>query len=117
VEVYNIQCSPHENYFVTPKGFRLGMDSSILVHNCGYRGGLNKKYSVFDLREGGSLSMADYVRMQQEKTSQCPGCGVGGGAWSYWWLAESFMRGDQQVGDKVFQTHVPGYEFEKTLKR
>jgi MoaA/NifB/PqqE/SkfB family radical SAM enzyme len=83
---------------------------------CGYRGSLGQRHSVFDLAEGGSLPMTEYVRLQNEKTSQCPGCGVGGGAWSYWWMAERWQRGDLAVGDQVFQTHTPGYEFEKTVK-
>jgi MoaA/NifB/PqqE/SkfB family radical SAM enzyme len=94
----------------------ISVEEDGFLRACGYRGGLAVRHSVFDLREGGSLTMADYVRLQQEKTSQCPGCGVGGGAWSYWHMAEHWQKGNLAMGDKVFQTHVPGYEFEKTVK-
>lgn len=83
---------------------------------CGYRGGLDEKWSVFDLREGGALTMQRYIELQRARTSQCPGCGGGGGMWSYWWQAENFQKGDLSVGDRVFQVHVPGYEFERTKK-
>jgi MoaA/NifB/PqqE/SkfB family radical SAM enzyme len=82
---------------------------------CNYRGGLPERYSVFDLREGGSLTMQRYVELQRRATDACPGCSSGGGAWSYWWCSEYWLKGNQQVGDKVWQTHTPGYEFEKTI--
>ncbi len=83
---------------------------------CGYRGPLKEKVSVFDLGNG-RLTMDQYVTMQQACTTECPGCGGGGGAWSYWWQAEYWQKGDIKVGDEVFQKHTPGYEFEKTIKK
>lgn len=82
---------------------------------CGYRGPLKERHSVFELGDG-RLSMQGYVDLQRQCTSECPGCGGGGGAWSYWWMAEQFHKGDLGKGDQVFQTHYPGYEFEKTVK-
>lgn len=85
---------------------------------CNYRGPLNERHTVFDLHPtNGSLSMQDYIRLQRDCTSQCPGCGGGGGAWSYWMMAEMWQRGDLTMGDQVFQTHIPGYEFEKTMRQ
>lgn len=81
---------------------------------CGYRGPLKEKISVFEL--GSRLTMEQYVKMQRECTSECPGCSGSGGAWSYWWQAEHWQRGNLLQGDAVFQTHHPGYEFEKTIK-
>lgn len=85
---------------------------------CNYRGPLKEKASVFDLGPGGGLTMDKYIELQQSCTTECPGCGGGGGAWSYWWMGEEFQKlknlGDP-LGDKVFQTHLPGYEFEKRL--
>ena len=81
---------------------------------CGYRGKLKEKRSVFEL--GNTLTMEQYVELQNVCTKECPGCGGGGGMWSYWWMAEEWLKGDVSVGDKVFQTHVPGHEFEKTKK-
>lgn len=90
------------------------------LKSCGYRGKLGEKWSVFDLAHGGGLSMVQYAALQREKTAQCPGCGVGGGAWSYWWMGERFeeLRNltMDTLGDKVFQIHVPGHEFEELLK-
>jgi MoaA/NifB/PqqE/SkfB family radical SAM enzyme len=83
------------------------------LKSCGYRGNIDERWSVFDL--GTKLPMERYIELQRQKTSQCPGCGVGGGAWSYWWISEYFLRGDLAMGDKVWQTHLPGYEFEKTV--
>ncbi len=83
---------------------------------CSYRGPLKERHSVFELGDG-RLTMEQYANMQLESTSECPGCGGGGGAWSYWWQAEEWLKGDQSVGDKVFQIHTPGYEFEKTIKK
>jgi MoaA/NifB/PqqE/SkfB family radical SAM enzyme len=88
-----------------------------VLRACSYRGGLDERYTVFDLREGGSLSMSRYIEMQQRKTRQCPGCGVGGGAWSYWYMAEEWQKGLVELGDQVFQRHVPGYEFERTRQK
>lgn len=88
-----------------------------ILRACSYRGGLDERFSVFDLRDGGRLSMAQYIELQARKTGQCPGCGVGGGAWSYWWMSEFWQRGDLSMGDKVFQTHHPGYSFELTVKK
>jgi MoaA/NifB/PqqE/SkfB family radical SAM enzyme len=83
---------------------------------CGYRGGLDQRYTVFDLRQGGGLTMPEYIRLQQEKTRQCPGCGQGAG-WSYWYQSELYASGLTEIGDKVFQTHFPGYEFEEMNRR
>ena len=84
---------------------------------CGYRGPLKERWSIFDL--GKTLSMDEYIKLQRQCTSECPGCGGGGGAWSYWWMAERFndlrMATGDELGDKVFQIHEPGYEFEKRL--
>ncbi len=93
----------------------ISLEEDGALRACGYRGGLAQRHSVFDLREGAPLSMQDYVHLQREKTQQCPGCGEG--AWSYWWLAEQHLKGDLEMGDRVFQTHLPGYEFEKTVKK
>jgi MoaA/NifB/PqqE/SkfB family radical SAM enzyme len=87
------------------------------LRGCGYRGPLSEKYSIFDLREGGKLPMSEYIRLQREKTSQCPGCGVGGGAWSFWWMAEYWLKGDVAMGDRIFQTHAPGHLFEATVRQ
>lgn len=86
-----------------------------VLRACSYRGGLDERYTVFDLRPGGGLTMTRYIEMQSARTQQCPGCGVGGGAWSYWWMAESWLRGAVELGDRVFQIHYPGYEFEASL--
>lgn len=83
---------------------------------CSYRGGLGQKFSVFDLAPGGKLPMSKYVELMQVKTGECPGCGVGGGAWSYHWQAEMWVRGQVEMGDQIFQTKVPGYEFEEAMK-
>lgn len=86
------------------------------LRGCNYRGKLNEKVSIFDLhKETGTITMDDYIRMQNECTKACPGCGGGGGAWSYWWMAEHWLKGDQKVGDEVFQKHTPGYVFDKTI--
>ncbi len=92
-----------------------------ILRACNYRGPLEEPRSVFDLGPGGNLTMAEYINLQQVCTKKCPGCGGGGGAWSYWWMAEKFeslrkVTGDD-MGDKVFQTHLPGYEFEEMLKK
>lgn len=84
---------------------------------CGYRGPLKKIHSVFELAPSGKLTIDEYVKMQQECTTECPGCSGGGGAWSYWWQAERWTKGDLKQGDSVFQIHHPGYEFEKTIKK
>jgi len=88
-----------------------------MLRACSYRGPLKEPISVFELREGGSLSMEEYVRLQRQCADECPGCGGGGGAWSYWWMAEEFLKGRLDLGDKVFQTHYPGYAFEKESAR
>lgn len=83
---------------------------------CGYRGPLKEKHSVFELGDG-RLSMEEYVRLQQQCTSECPGCGTGGGAWTYWDMSERFYRGALEVGDEVFKVHHPGWDFEEASKR
>jgi MoaA/NifB/PqqE/SkfB family radical SAM enzyme len=79
---------------------------------CGYRGPLKERHSVFEL--GGRLTMEQYISLQRQCTMECPGCGTGG--WSYWWMAEYWQKGPIEAGDKVFQTHKPGYEFEREMK-
>lgn len=81
------------------------------LRGCNYRGPLDKKVSVLDL--GKTYSIEEYVEDQRVCTQACPGCGPGGAAWSYWWMAERWVRGDYEIGDKVFQTHLPGHEYER----
>lgn len=88
-------------------------DGSLRV--CNYRGPLSEEHSVFELSDG-SFTMEDYVRLQKIETSKCPGCGIGG-AWSYWWMSEYWFEGNTSLGDQVFQKHLPGYEFERNLRR
>jgi len=80
---------------------------------CNYRGPLKEHHSIFELADGGGLTIEEYCRLQRECADECPGCGGGGGAWSYWWQAEEWLKGRTDVGDKVFQVHYPGYEFER----
>ncbi len=82
---------------------------------CNYRGLLKEKHSVFELDDG-RLTMEEYVALQQSCTKECPGCSGGGGAWSYWWQAEYWLKGDVEKGDKIFQEHARGHEFSKTIK-
>jgi len=86
-----------------------------MLRACSYRGPLKEKRSIFELGDG-RLSMEEYVQLQQTCTTECPGCGGGGGAWSYWWQAEEWLKGRVEMGDKVFQEHKPGYEFEREMK-
>lgn len=87
------------------------------LRGCGYRGPLKEPVSVFELGELGTLTMQEYIRRQRACTSECPGCGGGGGAWSFWWQSEQWFEGDITLGDKVFQTHFPGYAFEKITEQ
>jgi MoaA/NifB/PqqE/SkfB family radical SAM enzyme len=82
---------------------------------CSYRGPLEERHTIFEF-ESGSFTMDDYIRLQRNVTKKCPGCSGGGGIWSYWWMAEHWLKGEVEVGDKVFQVHKPGYEFDKTIK-
>lgn len=82
---------------------------------CNYRGPLKVRASVFEL--GKTLTMEQYIRMQRDCADECPGCGADGGGWSYWWMSEYWLKGDVQEGDRVFQVHHPGYEFENKLRR
>lgn len=90
----------------------ISVEEDGILRACNYRGPLKERHSVFELGPNGGLSMQDYIRMQQQCTSECPGCGPGGG-WSYWWQSEKWHQGDLETGDKVFQTHYPGYELER----
>lgn len=96
----------------------INVEEDGMLRACGYRGPLKQPRSVFELGDG-RLTMEEYCRLQRECTSECPGCGGGGGAWSYWWQSELYERYRAATagteGDRVLQEHFPGHEFEKLL--
>jgi MoaA/NifB/PqqE/SkfB family radical SAM enzyme len=81
------------------------VDSDGRMRACGYRRGTRSpKFSIFDVR----ANFQEFQEANWLDREECPGC-----FWSYWWMAEHFVRTEQrEFGLSVFQDHNSRYYFE-----
>lgn len=80
------------------------IDADGSLRLCGYRRGEKiKKFTIFDLLD--KKRFKEYQKVWEQESKKCPGC-----FWSYWWMAEYFLKSKQlEYGKKVFKTHYSKY--------
>ena len=82
----------------------INVDADGHLRLCGYRRGEEvTKFTIFDLAD--KKKFEEYKKVWRKESKKCPGC-----FWSYWWMAENFIKTNQRkYGKGVFKKHKSKY--------